>query len=57
MRPTLQREFFFRKLLEPFKEGKQQYTSGDSSNRLPRWDAALSGAQPVHRRMKTPRSV
>lgn len=60
MLPTLQREFLFRKLLGPLKEGKQEYSSGDSqrgtatSNRLPRWDLELSGVQTAQRGMKGP---
>lgn len=60
MLPTLQREFLFRKLLGPRKEGKQEYSSGDSqrgtatSDRLPCWDLELSGVQTAEQRTKRP---
>ena len=61
MRPPLQREFLSRKLLESYKDGKQQYTSGASqrgtapSNQLPlASNPDLPGTQRGHPRMKMP---
>ena len=61
MRPPLQREFLSRKLLESYKDGKQQYTSGASQrgtapfNQLPlASNPDLPGTQRGHPRMKMP---
>lgn len=61
MQPPLQREFLSRKLLESYKDGKQQYTSGASqrgtapSNQLPlASNSDLPGTQRGHPRMKMP---